>query len=212
MATALIFASSTAATAEETSNLEASSQFDSSPQVEVEEIQGVSDGGEVTFETEGSTLTVLPATQDAPEDLEAMASVISCDLLVHNVHGSSHVNGRINGQANIACNGAMGKLQLHYSIIRLSDNMQWAAPSKTNSGASSLKTQKDISCSQGYTNMRAWAQGVLTPPPGYTLVGPALAEKYGNTTFVACGPGILSDSANDTSDVLSVTFVRNDLL
>lgn len=180
------------------------------------EIAGVIDGKATVFETEQSELTILPATGPQPSDAELspLAATISCGLNVQNVHSSTHINGTINGVATINCTGTAGKLTLHYSLIRVSPNpTQWGAPSVTNTGRSSIQNNRAVSCNQGPGTFRGWAQGVIVPPAGYTLVGPATSSGYGNITSVVCGatrfaPG---SNASESGETVTVTFVRSDL-
>ena len=64
---------------------------------------------------------------------------------------------------------------------------------------------------RGPAQFRGWAQGVIAPPPGYTLTGPELTNAYGNITSVACGSSFRADTDVTDDEFLSVTFVRNDL-
>lgn len=175
-------------------------------------IQGVSDNGVTTFNAEGSSLTVLPATGAEPDNMQALAASISCSLNVQNVHPSSHVNGTINGIATVNCTAPAGQLQIAYSLIRLQPYTQWGGPTRTNAGYSSIQTNRAVSCSEGPAQFRGWAQGVIAPPPGYELVGPATTNAYGNITGVACGVSSRSaDSQPANMEEISVTLVRSDL-
>jgi hypothetical protein len=178
-----------------------------------QEIDGVVKNGVTTFKTEGGSLTVLPATGAVPANLGTLAASIGCGLNVQNVHGSTHVSGTINGVARIDCNGPAGSLQISYSLIRLQPYTQWGGPTKTNGGWTFIQTNRAVSCSAGPADFRGWAQGIIAPPPGYTLTGPALTNAYGNISAVACGLSSARTAAADTpNEVLSVTFTRNDLL
>lgn len=172
---------------------------------------GITENGATTFETDTGSLAVLPASGPEPTNLAALAPSIRCSLNVQNVHASSHVSGTINGVARIDCNGPAGQLQIHYSLIRLSPATQWGGPSKTNGGYSSIQTNRAVPCDQGPAQFRGWAQGMIAPPPGYTLSGPASTNAYGNITGVACG-GITRSTQDSADEVISVTFVRDDLL
>lgn len=178
----------------------------------VQEISGTFNNGITTFTSEGSSsLSVLPPSGVVPSDLEALAASISCTLNVQNVHASTHKDGTINGVARINCTAPAGSLQIHYSLIRMSPYTQWGGPSRTNGGYTFIQTNRAVDCDQGPASFRGWAQGFIAPPPGYTLVGPASASAYGNIVSVGCGMTLASaESSND--EVLSVTFVRNDLL
>ncbi|KGJ71769.1 hypothetical protein GY21_19960 [Cryobacterium roopkundense] len=172
--------------------------------------------GSTVFNTEQSQLTILPSTGRQPSEarLSVLAASISCNLNVQNVHGSTHVSGTINGVAVISCTAAAGSLTLHYSLIRVSPNYtQWGAGSKSNAGQKTLQNNRAVSCSEGPGNFQGWAQGVISPPPGYTLVGPATSSKYGNNTGVACGvsQSIAGNSESPSSETTTVTFVRSDL-
>ena len=184
---------------------------DFSSDIETEEIHGTTEKDGVVFESGNTSLKILPSTEADPQNLETKAAVIKCTLRVDNIHASHHVQGNINGVAQVSCTQNVKRLDIHYSLIRISPNRQWAAPSKTNGGKSFIKINRAISCSEGYKNFRGWAQGVVAPPPGYVLAGSASTQRYGNTTFVACGPGILSGSEGNASEVLTVTFIRSDL-
>lgn len=167
---------------------------------------------------ENISLVVLKASEaeQDPAELGLLAAAIRCDLNVQNVHGSTHVAGTINGIASINCTGAAGSLQIHYSMIRLSPYAQWAGPSRTNGGYSSITTNRATSCTEGRANFRGWAQGIIAPPPGYSLTGPAILNAYGNISYVECrghtGPYSSTAPAIEGSGQISVTFVRNDLL
>lgn len=181
-----------------------------------DEISGAIEGGATVFDTEQTELTILPATESqlSEDELNFLAPTISCNLNVQNVHPSSHFSGTINGVATIGCTSAAGKLTLHYSLIRVSPNpTQWGGPSVTNTGQSWIQTNRAVDCNQGPGTFRGWAQGVIAPPPGYQLVGPATSSKYGNSTSVLCGATLLTpeNKAAEISETLTVTFVRSDL-
>lgn len=173
------------------------------------------DDGVTVFSGENAELTVLPAVSDQLDYATGneLAASISCSLNVHNVHQSFHYPDTINGVATIECTGNAGSLALHYSMIRVSpSNRQWGAPSVSNAGARSINNNRAISCSEGAANFQGWAQGQITPPPGYQLVGPPTHERWGNTTYVIC-----KDSSEETgadsqlAERITVTFVRDDL-
>lgn len=149
-------------------------------------------------------------------ELETMASAIRCVLGVHDVHGSTHVAGTINGVASISCNGPAASMTLHYSLIRLSPYAQWAGPSVTKSGVTTVSTNRAVSCSEGRANFRGWAQGKITPPPGYTLEGGTTYSAYGNTRYVECsgytGPYSESPNQGTFESAVTLTFTRNDLV
>lgn len=169
------------------------------------------DGGATVFVTEESMLTIMPASGERPSgpDLETLAASISCTLNVQNVHGSTYESGTINGVARIECTRAAGRLQIHYSLIRITPSKQWAGLSRENSGWTFIQTNRAVDCSEGGANFRGWAQGIIAPPLGYTLVGPAIANAYGNITTVRCGTnGPVAEPAGAT---LTVTFLRDDL-
>lgn len=174
------------------------------------------DDGNTVFTTEQSQLTVLPATGPEPSaaELATLAGTISCGLDVQWVHGSTHVAGTINGVAVVTCTAAAGSLTLHYSLIRVSPNYtQWGAGSVTNTGKPTIKNNRAVPCTQGPGEFRGWAQGVISPPAGYTLVGPATHAAYGDIKSVACGLSFAAESqASSPSETLSVTFVRSDLV
>lgn len=171
--------------------------------------------GSTVFTTEQTQLTVLPSTEPQPshEKMSAMAATITCSLNVHHVHASHHVSGTINGTSTISCNGNAGSLTLHYSLIRVSPNpLQWGAGSKSNQGLNSIANNRAVPCSEGPGDFRGWAQGVISPPPGYTLTGPASDKKYGTILPVACGDVGRSTRSDDTvSQTTTVTFARSDL-
>ena len=157
---------------------------------------------------------VYPAEEQLTEEaLAPLASYITCNLNVQNVHGSTHVSGTINGVAKVSCDGAAGALALHYSLIRVSpNNNQWAAPSKYNSGKKTIQNNRAVACSAGPANFQGWAQGEITPPAGYTLVGSGVSSKYGNMNYVACGSSLLAGGDEPTdSETLTITFARSDL-
>jgi hypothetical protein len=170
------------------------------------------------FVAENSSLTVLAPSEAEPisSELELLAASITCSLNVQNVHGSTHVAGTINGIASISCTRVAGSLQIHYSMIRLSPYAQWAGPSRTNGGHSSITTNRAIPCSEGRAAFRGWAQGIISPPPGYSLSGPASTNAYGNISYVECrnhtGPYGADPTSMEGSERIAVTFVRNDLL
>ena len=172
------------------------------------------DDGTTVFTTDQSQLTVLPAIGPQPSEaqLKLLAPSISCDLNVQNVHKSNHVSGSINGVAVVTCYGGVaGSLKLHYSLIRISPYNQWAAGSVSNTMKSSIQNKRGIPCSEGPADFQGWAQGEIAPPPGYTLSGPAVSSKYGNTTPVACGVSLVAENSDSPSEVTTVTFVRSDL-
>lgn len=171
--------------------------------------------GRTVFESEQTSLTVLPSTAEEPtaKDLAAKASYITCNLNVEYVHASTHVSGTINGVAKISCNGASGTLGLHYSLVRNSPTYaQWAATSKYNSAQSTIQNNKGVPCSYGPGYFQGWAQGELTPPPGYQVVGTGTSNQWGANRQVACGVGkSAAQSEPEVAETLTVTFVRNDL-
>ncbi|MFD6054543.1 hypothetical protein [Agromyces sp. NPDC060279] len=187
------------------------------PPVSVESLGGaIGADGARAFTTEGSQLTVLPATGPTPsaEELNTLAATITCGLDVQYVHASSHVSGTINGVAVITCSGPAGSLKLDYSLIRTTPNYkQWGAGQKTNVGKASLQNNRAVNCSEGPASFGGWAQGVISPPAGYTLVGSAKNSKWGTVRTVACG--VSFSALNDDSEIsssVSVTFVRDDLV
>jgi len=173
--------------------------------------------GSTVFATGDTQLTVLPAAGPEPSDaqLQLSAPSITCNLNVQYVHGSTHVSGTINGVAVVTCTGGpAGSLLLHYSLIRVSPNPnQWAADDTSNVGASSLQNNRAVPCSEGPGDFRGWAMGVITPPPGYQLTGPAENKKYGAIQPVACGLSLaFASSAPVLAESTSVTFTRSDLV
>lgn len=167
--------------------------------------------GATVFETDGGSLTILPSTGSVPVDLQNMDASISCALNVQHVHGSTHVAGTINGVARVDCTAPAGALQISYSLIRLAPYAQWGGPTKTNTGWSFVQTNRAVPCGEGPAQFRGWAQGIIAPPPAYTLTGPALNNAYGSITSVACGAPLV-DMSTAWDQLLAVTFVRNDLL
>jgi hypothetical protein len=189
---------------------------DSAP-VGTSETSGVEQAdGSTVFTSEQVELTVLPNEDPQPieAELSLLAPSIGCSLNVQNVHASSHVSGTINGVAVVSCTGPAGQLTLHYSLIRVSPNYtQWGAGQKTNAGQVSLQNNRAVPCSEGPGQFRGWAQGVIVPPPGYTLVGPATHQDYGPLLSVACGAAFATDGAEPSiSESTSVTFIRSDLV
>lgn len=186
------------------------------PVASTSNVAGVTDiDGSSVFSTDQVQLTVAPASGPAPSDaqLVTMAPSIGCGLDVQWVHGSTHVTGTINGVTVISCNGPAGSLTLHYSLIRVSPNYtQWGAAPKSNVGQSSLKNNRAVNCNQGPGEFQGWAMGEISPPPGYVLVGPATAKKFGAIKPVSCGMNFAVAGSDSTiSETISVTFVRSDL-
>jgi hypothetical protein len=172
------------------------------------------DNGGTVFADEGSTLTVLPPSELQPSEaqLAGLAAAITCSLNVEYVHASGHVSGTINGVATVKCTAAAGSLKLHYSLIRVSpNNKQWGAGSVSNVASRSIQNNRAVPCSEGPGNFQGWAQGEISPPPGYTLDGPATRSSYGSTLGVACGSTLSADSPLGVAESLAVTFVRSDL-
>lgn len=189
----------------------------SQQQATTAEVTGTIDGKDTVFTTETSELTVRPTTSpELPQaKLETLAPSIRCGLNVQHVHPSTHVNGSINGVAKINCTGNAGRLTLHYTLIRVSPNpKQWGAGSVTVRDRNSLQNNKGIRCSEGPGSFRGWAQGEISPPPGYQLEGPATYSKYGDTRSVMCGASRIASNSNSTDgeQTLSVNFVRSDLV
>ncbi|QYM76184.1 hypothetical protein [Leucobacter luti] len=192
------------------------SAFADNVPVITEEIEGAEQiDGKVTFESDQTQLTVLPSTAPEPTaaELAAKARYITCNLNVENVHPSAHVSGTINGVAKITCDAAAGSLTLHYSLIRVSpNNKQWAAPSKSNAGKKTIQNNKGVPCSNGPAKFQGWAQGQLTPPAGYQVLGDATSNKWGKTLQVACGGAKRAAvETPENAETLTVTFVRNDI-
>lgn len=173
--------------------------------------------GSITFDAGNVEIVVGQESGDelTAEQLALLAPSISCGLDVQWVHGSHHVDGTINGVAVISCTGNAGSLTLHYSLMRVSpNNTQWGAGSKSNTGKRSLQNNRAVPCSEGPGHFQGWAQGVITPPPGYQLVGPPTYSKYGDSKSILCGATPLRsalDSGPDASESISVMFVRSDL-
>ena len=179
-------------------------------------IEGVTGaGGETVFTGDQSELIVRPADGPQPSDQELglLAPTISCGLNVQRVHASTHVTGTINGVAVVSCNGNAGSIKLHYSLYRVTPNpTSWGAPSESNAGKRSLQNNRAVPCTQGPGTFRGWAQGEITPPPGYKLNGPATNTAFGPSYGVACGVSFAGASNEATpSEITALTFVRSDL-
>jgi hypothetical protein len=164
------------------------------------------------FEAGDTTLQVEAADVLQPQEVvPASASrAITCSLGVHNPHPSSHVNGTINGTAKITCSGKAGSMALSYSLIRVSPkNKQWGAGLKKNTNKSTLSNNRAVSCKEGSGRFQGWAQGVIKPPAGYKLSGPATYSKYGKTIWVGCGngPKPVSESTSQIGEEITITFV-----
>ncbi|MGA1838839.1 hypothetical protein VD659_18120 [Herbiconiux sp. 11R-BC] len=176
---------------------------------------GADDGGSAVFISGHSELKITPAPDAEPTapELSGLTASIICDLNVEHVHPSSHVSGTINGVATIKCNAPAGSLTLHYSLIRVSpNNTQWGAGSKSNVEESSIQNNRAVSCSEGPGEFQGWAQGEISPPPGYELEGPAIHSDYGASLGVACGSDLTAgDSASQVTESMTVTFIRSDL-
>jgi hypothetical protein len=143
-----------------------------------------------------------------------MAATITCNLNVQHPHGSTHVAGTINVVTTISCGAPAAQLRLATSLIRTSPSyIQWHAATKYNYGQSFLQNNRSTSCSYGPGNFRGWGWGTITPPPGYTLSGPADYDYYGTIVPVACGLARVAqgDGAN-SSESLTVEFKRADLV
>lgn len=179
------------------------------------EVRSLSDGT-VNFRSEQSEFVVHPAKGPGPsnEELILLAPQFGCRLNVQHVHGSVHVAGTINGVAKVECDIPAGSLALHYSLIRVSpNNTQWAATSQYNTGKSWIQNNKAVNCNQGPGMFQGWAQGELTPPPGYVLSGPPAIEKWGGARAVTCGAALRSTGFPAvSSEVMTVTFVRSYLV
>ena len=179
--------------------------------------QGVKeDSGAVVFTGEQSELTVLPSKADEvpAEELALLAPSISCKLGVHHVHPSHHVSGNINGTAKIQCTGKAASLTLHYSLIRVDPKpKQWGAPVAPATNKAYVQNNRAVSCKEGPGDFRGWAQGVIVPPKGYKLVGPATYKKYGDIMPIACGSPTFAAMSDESGEVTtSVRFVREDLV
>ncbi|WP_141880193.1 hypothetical protein [Homoserinimonas aerilata] len=180
-------------------------------------IIGIPNGdGSTLFTTDGLELTVLPAA--GPELSEAELSVLApsmgCTMNVQYVHGSHHVSGTINGVAVFTCTVAPGSLTASYSLIRVSPNyQQWgAAPKNIIPGNKTLQINRAVPCDEGPGVFQGWAQGILAPPPGYVLSGPATNKGFGLTQPVACGLArVAVDRETLSSEDIAVIFVRSDL-
>lgn len=172
--------------------------------------------GSVVYTGEEAQLTITPP-ENAELDQQPDAGLyqtIGCDLNVQNVHPSSHIPGTINGVSTIQCTGNAGSLTLHYSLIRVSpNNQQWGAPTVTNTGESFIQTNRAVHCSEGPANFQGWAQGEISPPAGYELVGPPIHDDWGNTTYVDCNASAGSaEGAGELTERIRVTFVRADVV
>lgn len=187
----------------------------------VSEVLGSSNpDGEITFESDAGVLTVLSSepggavstTDEIPRSMAA--STVSCSLRVDHAHGSTHVTGTINVVAEASCTGGnVASLKLATQLIRLAPtHAEWGAPTKTALNTNWLQNNASTSCSNGPGDFRGWAMGTLVPLPGYTLVGSAVAKKYGATTGVACGAAKSADAEEQAEETLTVTFVRTDLV
>lgn len=181
----------------------------------ISQLNGVTnDDGSTVFTTEKSQLTILPATGPQPSkaEMSLLAPTMGCGLDVQWVHASGHVSGTINGVAVINCTAPAGSLRLHYSLIRISPYRQWGAPSVSNVGKDRLQNNRGVSCSEGPADFQGWAQGEITPPPGYTLEGSPVYSKYGTTKPIACGASLVGGDSDSPSESTTVTFVRSDLV
>lgn len=179
-------------------------------------VEAFSDGdASIDFRAGHIELVVHPAVGPHPsaEELSQLAPEFGCSLNVQHVHGSTHFSGTINGVAKVQCNVAAGSFALHYSLIRVSPNYtQWGAGSKYNTGKSWIKNNRAVDCDQGPGVFQGWAQGVLSPPPGYVLSGPPIHSRWGEAQPVACGISLLASAPAAVSESMTITFIRADLM
>jgi hypothetical protein len=193
----------------------APAQHDASPGSTHRKIAGTpGPGGSVTFTTGDSGVVVQASNEPVPsaDELTTLAASISCDMDVQNVHGSTHVSGTINEVVKVQCTGVAGHIRLATEMYRLSPTYaKWTAGTKNQDNTSWLQNNVATSCSAGPGEFRGWGWGTITPPPGYTLVGPADYSKYGNITSVACGMSFAASSEPSLASRTTITFVRTDL-
>lgn len=173
------------------------------------------DDGSSVFTSGHSEIRIAPASDSRPTsaELAGLTASITCNLNVEHVHASTHKSGTINGVATVKCTAPAGRLALHYSLIRVSPrNTQWGAGSKSNVGQSSIQNNRAVPCSEGPGQFQGWAQGEISPPPGYVLTGPATHSDYGASLGVACGNAATDgDNSSALAESMTVTFVRSDL-
>lgn len=183
------------------------------------QLQSVKQSDEtMQFVGDNIALTVNAPTATARSDQRGIAAAdITCNLDVQWPHGSTHVSGTINEVVRIDCKyvtggkAPMGGLRLAMFLARVSPNfMQWHASPVTNTGASSIQNNKAVSCAEGPGDFRGWGWGTLTPPPGYSLVGPADYDKFGDTKATACGVANKEASTEPgVAERISVTFTQS---
>lgn len=181
------------------------------------EMSGIEqDDGSLVYTGEEAELTITPPEEGEQADIPAaaMQPTFGCSLNVQNVHPSAHYPGTINGVAIVDCNIDAGSIALHYSLIRVSpNNQQWAAGSVSNSGESSLQTNRAVSCDQGPGDFQGWAQDEITAPAGYVLDGSPIREQWGNTSYVNCNSTTGSSvEEGELTERITVHFVRADLV
>ncbi len=81
----------------------------------------------------------------------------------------------------------------------------------TNTSQSSIQTNRSVHYSEGPADFQGWAQGEISPPAGYELVGPPVHDDWGDTSHVNCNSSAdASEGSGELTESIRVTFVRSD--